>query len=308
MNFNSFFIILSWNKKNWRRLSLSTCSGRWRKVPVKKEFLQQALRFLNILYWATKTPLKFFFNLCSFLFIHSRFVAHNRPHRSLLERLFNGPMFGLSRPLLAHLMPRLRPQLLPNPKSWPLAASWLPYLELCWPILRQDYGWPAAAARPQILDSPAHKTVQYLAKFLPFFLYFSYFFDWFSTTSPYFPPRPPKTTRQTPNLAHRSAQGPQDRPARPSERAQDGVKIGQHGPRWAAHTADYVPSSPKDLKKRVHICIQDWKTHSRARFNADNAKKYITTFQKHSFFLWFSTFFAIAANVTSRPCAKRTAP
>ena len=137
-----------------------------------------------------------------------------------------GPSWAMSIPFFTYVGPMCG-------LCW---AKFRPWIHPCTPL------WPRAAAQPQILDPPAHKTVRF-AMFFHILLIFH--------NINFFPPRPPKATRRTPNLAHRSAQGPQDRPARPSEHARDGVKIGQHGPRWATHTADYAPSSPKDLNKHV---------------------------------------------------------
>ena len=143
------------------------------------------------------------------------------------------------------------------PPIWPtLGPGWASWANRCLAYVgpSSDLGHrPTLAPRSWTLPART-KRANIWPHFLRFFPMFSIFFDF--PQHHHFPSRPPKATRQTPNLARRSAQCPQDRPARPSKHAQDRAKIGQHRQRWAMRTADYAPNLPKDLRKHFNTHIR----------------------------------------------------
>ena len=145
-----------------------------------------------------------------------------------------GPMFGLCwakfrlwKPHVAHFPPHLH-----NPRSW---------------------------------TPPAHKTVQYLAKFLALFLCFSMFFHNFLVfhNITIFSLPASKSLPPDPKLG-----------ARPSKHAQNRLKMGQRRPRWATHTAYYAPNLPKDPWKHFNTYLpKTGNPIQKLNSNADNTKE-----------------------------------
>ena len=116
-------------------------------------------------------------------------------------------MFGSDWAILSHVKAKFR--------AW---------MDPCSPL------WPPVPAQPQILD-PRAKRPNIWRHFL------------LSHNITIFSPRPPKAARQTPNLAHRSAQCPQDRPI-----GSRSANAGQDEPRIQPITRQTYPKNQKTFQ------------------------------------------------------------
>ena len=208
-------------------------------------------------------------------------------------------LIGIFQTLLGPIFPPIWPILGPG---WAILSHVDPLFHVCWIKLWIDACsplWPPAAAQPQILDPPAHKRVQYLMKFLAFFQCFFHIF-YFPQHHHFFSPGLQKPTRpqtwptEAPNVPKI---GRPNRRSMPKIRPES-ANTGQDEPRIQPITCQTYPKIYENISIRIS---KTGNPIQKLNSNADNAKEPHNNISKTLIFPVFSAFFAMPANVTSRP-------